>query len=174
MGLEIEIKGYKVLIDDEDWDRVKQYRWRKSSKNKAGAVYIRAHQYVNGKRVDIALHRFIMGCVYGDGKEVDHINHNTLDNRKYNLRLCTEQENNQNRRKPVTNTTGYKGVYISTGDNRWRARYKHNGKNIQIGTYGTPVEAAIAYDKAIIKIHGEFAHTNFPKEDYIKKEQKND
>lgn len=167
--MEIEISGYKVLIDDEDWDKVNGHKWRKNTNRKD--IYFRAHQYSSGKRVDISLHRFIMGCKYKDGLQVDHINHNTLDNRKCNLRYCTGQENNQNRRKPITNTTGYKGVYVSTGENRWRARCKHNGKNIQIGTYGSPMEAAIAYDRAIIELHGEFAETNFPKEDYIKEIQ---
>lgn len=165
--MEIEISGYKVLIDDEDWEKVRQYKWRITPPKKNGEIYMRAHQYVNGRRVDISLHRYIMGCIYKDGKEVDHINHNTLDNRKCNLRFCTGQENNQNRRKPITNTTGYKGVYVSTGDNRWRARVKHNGKSTQIGTYGSPEEAARAYDAYIISLHGEFAETNFPKENYI-------
>lgn len=162
----INIKGYDVQIDDEDWDRVSQYRWRTSKKKNTDTVYIRAHQYINDKRVDITLHRFIMGCRYGDGTMVDHINHDTLDNRKNNLRFCTGQENNQNRRKPVVNTTGYKGIRVSTGNNRWGAVVSLNRKNTRVGTYSTPEEAARMYDMLAIKLQGEFACTNFPKTHY--------
>ena len=162
----INIKGYDVQIDDEDWDKVKGYTWRISKKKNSNDVYIRAHQYVNNKRVDISLHRFIMGCIYGDNKMVDHINHNTLDNRKCNLRFCTGQENNQNRRKPVINTTGYKGVRVSTGTNRWGAVVSINRKNIRVGTYDSPEEAAHMYDMLALKLQGDFACTNFPKETY--------
>lgn len=162
----INIKGYDVQIDEEDYDMVKEYTWRIYKKKVSDTAYVRAHQYVGGKRVDILLHRFIMGCVYGDGRMVDHINHNTLDNRKHNLRFCTRQENNQNRRKPALNTTGYKGVRVSTGDNRWGAVVFINHKNIRVGTYNSPEEAARMYDMLAIRLQGEFACTNFPKEVY--------
>lgn len=163
--MEIEISGYKVLVDDEDYERISRYKWSVNKKSK-NDIYFRTHQYVNGNRVTISLHRYIMGCKYRDGNRVDHIDHNTFDNRKCNMRLCTEQENNQNRRKPVTNTTGYKGVRVSTGDNRWGAVVAINDKNVRVGTYSSPEEAARMYDMLALKLHGEFACTNFPRERY--------
>lgn len=169
--MELNISGYTVLIDDEDWERVSKHKWSVSTGGGREKPYFRMHFYVGKERKTLQLHRFLLGCVPNDGKQVDHIDGNTFNNRKENLRLCNTHENNRNRGKPKNNTTGYKGVYVSDGDDRWRARVKYLGKSIQIGTYGSPKEAAIAYDKYVLKLHGEFARTNFPKENYIKEQQ---
>lgn len=142
-----------------------KFKWSVNKKSETD-IYFRTHQYVDGKRVTVSLHRYIMGCVYGDGRTVDHINHDTFDNRKCNMRICTGQENNQNRRASSLNTTGYKGVRLSTGVGRWGAVISLNKKNIRVGTYSTQEEAARMYDMLALKIQGEFACTNFPKENY--------
>lgn len=94
------------------------------------------------------------------GMHTDHKNHNTLDNREENLRVCTRNENMRNRSKHKNNTSGYKGVSVSSGG-RWRADIRINGKSHFISTHATPEDAARAYDDGAKKFHGEFAVLNF-------------
>ena len=89
----------------------------------------------------------------------DHINHNGLDNRKANLRLCTPQQNACNRR-PLERTSKYKGVSWDQYISRWRADIEHNGRHICIGCFDYEQDAAIAYDDYAIDLFGEFAWLN--------------
>ena len=95
---------------------------------------------------------------------VDHINGNPLDNRKSNLRICTNAENQRNRGVNKNNTSGYKGVCWAKQNKKWKARIKHNGKLIHLGYYKDKEEAARAYDKKAKELHGEYAYLNFPDE----------
>ncbi|MBG9769668.1 hypothetical protein ABD75_11005 [Bacillus vallismortis] len=95
-----------------------------------------------------------------DDQVVDHRNHDTLDNRRANLRLCSIGENNRNRKYSKHNTSEYKGVGWHKTNGRYRARIKFNGKSIHLGYFKTEIEAAEAYNKAAIKFHGEFAEIN--------------
>jgi len=92
---------------------------------------------------------------------VDHINGNGLDNRRENLRICTNTENLRNRGKDRDNTSGYKGVVIKKGEKKFRAQIRVNQKTIHLGSFSTPEEAARAYDDAAREYFGEFAWTNF-------------
>ena len=106
------------------------------------------------------------------GMQVDHINGNTLDNRKENLRVCTRSQNMMNRGKQNNNKSGYKGVsYMKKKDPNyeypkpWRAQIKcpTNQKVIHLGCYKYPEQAARAYDKKAIELFGEYAQLNFPR-----------
>jgi len=101
----------------------------------------------------VRLHRLIAGAVEKDQK-VDHINGNTLDNRRSNLRICSNSENLRNRGKNINNTSGYKGV--SKRRNKWAAQVKHNYKTIFLGLFDTPEEAHEAYKRAADKLHLEY------------------
>ena len=104
------------------------------------------------------MHRQIL--VPGYGQEVDHINRNPLDNRRANLRLCARSENAHNQGKHRDNTSGYKGVFAYR-PGMWRARIMADGAVHHLGVFVDPVEAALAYDRAAIELHGSFAHLNF-------------
>ena len=96
----------------------------------------------------------------GDARRVDHINHDTLDNRRCNLRICNTKQNNANRRRL---RPGYKGVEYSPKLSKWRARIRANGKLIQLGCFTFAEDAARAYDCAAAYFFGDFAHLNFPR-----------
>jgi hypothetical protein len=104
------------------------------------------------------MHRVIMDAPAGI--QVDHINHNGLDNRKENLRFCNNRQNHQNGLIKKTSKAPYKG--ISDHDGTWEATITVNGKRLWLGAFGTPELAACAYDNAAQKHFGQFACTNFP------------
>lgn len=118
---------------------------------------------VEGKRV--LLHRVLLGLtdplIIGD-----HRNLVRLDNRLANLRVATKSQNGFNRPKRADNTSGYKGVYPCRQTGRWRAEIRAHRVCHKLGRFDTPVQAALAYDRAAIRLHGEFARTNFRREDY--------
>jgi hypothetical protein len=91
---------------------------------------------------------------------VDHIDGNTLNNQRSNLRIVNRFQNGMNQGKHKNNTSGYKGVN-SNGFN-YMARIRVNGERIYIGTYSTVEEAGRAYDNKAKELHGEFAKLNFP------------
>lgn len=105
------------------------------------------------------IHRYIMARAIGRNlarnETVDHINHDPLDNRRENLRLASQSQNNANRMAQSNNKTGYKGV--TRGKNgRYLARIGYQGKTIQVGSFDTPGEAAKAYDDKARELFGEF------------------
>ena len=109
--------------------------------------------------------------MYDGNKSIDHINRNRLDNRKCNLRMATQSQNNCNVSKYKNNTSGYKGVYYAPYNNKtnpWKAQIRINNKNKGIGYFKTADEAAKAYDKMAIELHKEFAWLNFKKTGEIK------
>ena len=164
----------EVLIDTEDWEKVSQHHWFFQSNGK-GVLYVGARiphpdggYYIapsdggrRARRKTILLHRVIMNPP--PGYVVDHKNHNTLDNRKANLRVCTPLENARNVRQHKNSACKYKGVYKS-GKYSWAAQIRatEDAKTIHIATCPSPEEAALAYDAEAIKRHGEFAYINFP------------
>jgi hypothetical protein len=90
--------------------------------------------------------------------EVDHINHNGLDNRRINLRIATARQNKQNTKIQKSNTSGYKGV--TKDRTKWRAMIRISGKRVHLGMFDDKRDAAIAYNRAAIKYHGDFACIN--------------
>lgn len=144
--------GRSVLVDDEDYERFKNYPWH----------YTRGHASYsapdNGGNA-IYLHRLIMEP--GDGEEVDHINGNGLDNRRINLRVCTHAQNMKNRKKRSSPTSSiYKGVSWHKREQRWIARIYSDGTCHHLGYHDEEVEAAKAYNRAARELHGEFCNLN--------------
>jgi len=150
-----------VLVDNDDFDKVKNYTWH-IHKYKKKLAYAECHVFEKGKIKKIVyMHRVIMNCNIGDF--IDHINMNGLDNRKKNLRVCTKSQNMMNRKKQANNTTGYKGVCLCKDQKRQRkylVSIAKDGINYNFGRYRTVEEAAYIYDQVAIQLHGEFANTN--------------
>lgn len=131
---------------------------------------------IDGNKKSQLLHRWVFEQLGIDApNDIDHKNHNGLDNRIDNLRAATKSQNHGNDSSNIKNSTGYRGVIWWKRDGKFRAGISINYKFIHLGYFETAIEAARAYDRAVIEHFGlEFASTNFPKEDYlINKEIKN-
>jgi hypothetical protein len=154
-------QGKVALVDDEDYERVSQFKWHAKRVPDSDRFYA-ARNVPNplGRRGYQRLHSFILDAA--PGQEIDHQDGEGLNNTRANLRFATTAQNQANQRPSRSNTTGFKGVSWHRG--RYRARVKVNGNIISLGVYDTGEEAARAYDQAAIEHHGEFAHPNFPSE----------
>jgi len=142
-----------AIVDAEDYDQLAQHKWYAGGNN--GLYY--ARREANGKA--ILMHREILNVPAG--LICDHKNHNGLDNRKSNLRICTYAQNLQNNRPRATGTSRYKGVSWNKDIRKWRAMICHHGRVLHIGYYDYEADAAIAYDDMAIELFGEFACLNF-------------
>jgi len=106
----------------------------------------------------IYMHRVIMNAP--PETETDHINMNSLDNRRENLRLCTRAENSANKKKYSTNTSGYKGVTWCKATKKWKAQITVNYKNKVLGYFQNILDAARAYNEAAKEEFGNFSNVN--------------
>lgn len=160
--MEFKIKSkthgeFIVLIDDEDYDKIKNFKWGIKLNKFPDRFYVISHDYTEGNKI-IHLHRQIMNCP--DNFVVDHINHNVLDNRKSNLRICTLSENSKNRKLSKNSSSGFKGVCWDKNSKKWKAYISMDLKPIYIGLFDEKILAAIAYNDAALKYHGEFSCLN--------------
>lgn len=146
----------KILIDDDDYAKFGKY---KVSIDKRLRVKIYLKKHYDGQNRYVFLHRIIMGV--SDKKiQVDHINGNRLDNRKENLRLCSNHQNHLNKSKTSRNKSGYKGVsfFKSSGKRLkpWCAEATFHGKKKHLGYYSTAEQASNAYESFCKEHHGVF------------------
>lgn len=149
---------HTVLIDDEDWDKIKEYKWNIHYMKSTGKYYARTHSFKGHKIKEIQLQRLLINAPFD--KEVDHKDNNPKNNKKENLRLCSRSENQMNRGKNKNNTSGYKGVFWHKHIKKWNATITVNYKKIQLGYFKTKIEAAEAYNQAALKYHNNFAKLN--------------
>lgn len=139
-----------AVVDVKDFEWLSQWNWHAYWDSHTKGFY--AGRRGVGK--PIRMHAFILGC------KCDHKNHDTLDNRRDNLRRCTSSQNAMNRRKRSDNTSGYKGVQRL--GKKWCVHVTVNRRQRHIGMFSSLEEDARAYDAAAKKYHGEFANLNFP------------
>jgi len=169
-----EISDYETIIDDEDYEKIVEaikYKNGKPGKWYAHKTCAGSGYYAFAGDHRKSMHRVIMDPP--KGMDIDHINGNTLDNRKENLRICTRSQNSQNRKLRSDSASGYKGVYKHKARNLKKPFEAYIGdsetsypstKHINLGCYTTAEEAARARDKKAKELHGEFAYLNFPEE----------
>jgi len=153
-GADVYIEFYKygkvvgeTIIDIEDLDKIKEYRFHKDSRGYA----------TNSKK--IPLHHLIIGKP-PKGFVTDHKDRNRLNNKKSNLRFITNQQNTMNRGKRKNISSIYKGVCMVKGYKKWIAQIGFNKKTIYLGYFDDEKEAAKAYNKKAIELFGEFAVLN--------------
>jgi hypothetical protein len=144
-------QGKQAIVDDEDFERVNQYKWF-WDKNYGSRSLPRSGK----NRRNIRMHRFIMDAKRG--QFIDHKNGDKLDNRKSNLRFCTISQNHANRKN--TARSGYKGVHFD--GYRYNSFITIKYKLIRLGSFKTKIEAAKCYDSNAKKYYGRFARLNFP------------
>jgi len=153
-------KGRVALVDDEDFERVNQYKWRAvlvNNKLYASGEYRKRDGSVGNRR----MHRFILSLPAGRIPLTDHRDGNGLNNQKSNIRVATSLQNNRNARKRSDNSSGFKGVSLYKPYDKWRATIRVNGVKKHLGYFSNPKDAALAYDKAARKFFGDFALLNF-------------
>jgi hypothetical protein len=151
-------KGFITLVDEEDFEWLSRFAWHVLPGKTISTYYARRNgKFVNSKREKSAkMHNDLMNPPIGF--VVDHANNNGLDNRKWNLRICTRNENILNCKvREGKRSSIYKGVNTSKKghwDVRVRGRF--------VGEYNTELEAALVYDRIARQEFGEFARPNFP------------
>lgn len=154
-------KGFYALVDAEDYEAIVASGPWQAKVHGRTAYARRGVRLPDGRRTTQYMHSLITELPM-----VDHVNGDGLDNRKTNLRPCTKTQNAANHRMKRTSNSGFKGVTWYPRSERWHARLRAGRKTRSLGYYATREEAARAYDIAAIARFGEFAHTNFPRENY--------
>ncbi len=161
---EIKLSQGKVaLVDDEDYEMLNKYKWYAHYKKSGDSFYARRTIKFTKGCGKIEMHRQIMNTP--KGMHTDHINHDTLNNQKSNLRICSPSENARNRgsqsvQKKKKCASQYKGVCRSTQINKWQSQIQCNKKHIHIGTFTNEEDAARAYNDKATELFGEFAVLN--------------
>lgn len=154
-------KGKKVIVDDEDFEKLNHQKWFFGARGYAIRTEHRGYT-PEGKRLTgtIWMHREIMQTP--EGLFTDHVNGDTLDNRKSNLRVVTAAQNTRNSKTPTHNTSGFKGVSEDKRNlkNKWQSYITINNKKHHIGYFPTKEDAAEAYNRTAREIFGEYARLN--------------
>ena len=143
------IDGTIAIVSHEDYDLVITHRWRSNNKG----YVVKSSGFPR-----TSLHRLILDAP--KGTQVDHINRNKLDNRRSNLRLCNQNQNEANKPSRRGSRSSYKGVHWHIVSKRWVAKIRKNSQSIHLGCFLEENDAALAYNKAAKEIHGEFAYLN--------------
>ncbi len=151
-------EGLWTILDQQDYCCFGRFKWEISGNdNKFYAV--RNVMADSSRTTTVRLHRLILNAP--QDLVVDHINGDSLDNRRANLRLATQAQNLYNRKKKKNTSSQFIGVSFNKSHRYWGVQIKVNGKTIWLGSFDSEIDAAHAYDAAAIKYRGEFAHLNF-------------
>jgi hypothetical protein len=146
-------QGKFTVVDPDVYWSLAVYKW--SALKQHNTFYAVRSQ---GRR-QIKMHRLITNAP--PWLLVDHANHNGLDNRRSNLRLCTQTENAANQRPRKDGSSQFKGASWNKRDKVWDVRLRYKGRNLYIGSFKSELEAARAYDAAARFYYGKFACVNF-------------
>ena len=147
-------KGRYAIVDDEDYEWLSKHKWNCGALRYA----VRTLPRLKDKKM-VYMHREVNKTP--EGMDTDHINGDTLDNRKVNLRTCTRSENMMNSGLRSDNSSGFKGVSWNKRAKKWVAYIRSSpGNRVYLGLHDDVDDAVRAYNEAVIKYHGEFAYQN--------------
>ena len=152
--------GHITLVGAQDYEWIAQRRWNSNGNRQDKRRY--------AKNENTFLHRLIMERVLGRPllnwkiEQVDHKNGDGLDNRRPNLRICSQSQNGANSKKAAPCSSQFKGVVWQKHRNKWSAKISVNGKHYHLGNFVDEEDAATAYDVAARRLRGDFARLNFP------------
>jgi hypothetical protein len=158
-------KGYVALVDDEDYERVAQFKWRAQRCYFKDGTVRNVYACRTGKGADgkwnvlVMLHRFVVG-IADMSMDVDHGDHDGLNCQRHNLRVCSHSQNNANNRVRITSRSGYKGVTWHKPLEKWVANIRIEGRLTYLGLFPSKEQAALAYNQAAERHFGEFAYLN--------------
>ena len=161
----IKLSNYDAfaVVDEELHEEFSRHKWRADfTKGKIHRVCRDRNKKDPAGKTKIFMHQVVISSV-PIGMVIDHINHNTLDNRRVNLRVCTVRENSLNKRPQKNNSSPYKGVSIrklKNGKIHYVARIYNKGVSIHIGTFDTAEKAARAYNEKATELFGKYAYLN--------------
>ena len=155
-------QGKVAIISPEDYRHLMQWSWHAAKKGRQTITYY-AERRVNSKTENrhIGLHQEVVkrvGIVIPPGYTIDHINNDPLDNRRENLRVVTESQNQWNRRRGGDNRTGVKGVCYDEANRNYKAAIWKGNKPMWQKHFKTLNAATTAIEKARKKLHGDYAH----------------
>lgn len=153
-------QGQFALVDDRDYEWLSQWKWyaRKTYSSFYAARMASVKENI-GKKM-IHMHREILGISNLPNIIPDHIDNNGLNNQRHNLRIAGFSENMANRRSFKNSTSKYLGVSWYKESKKWRTTIQKNKKFKHIGLFNNETDAALAYNNAALKIHGQFAKLN--------------
>lgn len=155
--------GRVALVDDADYEIVMQHRWNAAEiagtdTRRPEGPYAQATTYpARGSHSTIRMHTLLTGFY-----RTDHIDHDTLNNQRYNLREATNSQNQGNRVVNKSSASAYKGVSWVASKRSWIAQVQVDNRRYYLGRFSNEVDAARAYDVGAVEAFGEFALTNFP------------
>jgi len=150
-------QGQFALVDNEDYDFLNQFKWY-ANRCKNTFYAERSEIIAKHTKKTIIMHRLIMNP--SDEMEIDHIDHNGLNNQKANLRVVTSSQNNMNQQPRRNISSIFKGVYWKKQVNRWVASIGYNQKVIHLGYFEKEIDGAIAYNKKAVELFGQYAWLN--------------
>jgi len=143
-------QGKFTKVDDEDYIKLKPFKWYYGGTSGGARTTVLKRK--------LLMHRLIMGAP--KGKLIDHIDHDILNNQKYNLRLCDFSGNSKNRSSMKDSSSKYLGVSYFKERRKWRAHIHVKNKTVHLGIFINEKDAAKSYNVAAKKYHKEFANPN--------------
>jgi len=158
MAIITTTNGYQIQVDDDDIALVLQYRWYAYILTRGCYAARQVWHPEERKNRLVYMHREIMDAQ--PGQYVDHINHNGFDNRRCNLRICTNVENLRNSPGHRDRASQYKGVSMDRKRGKYVAMINNGQRAINLGYFDSERDAALAYNDAARKHFGDFAYIN--------------
>ena len=141
-------RGQYAMVDDKDFEWLNQWKWH-ATKTKY-QFYARRTTTLAGKHIAQSMHRLILDAKKGE--EVDHMNRNSLDNRRENIKICTRSENNRNRQ--VFGGSKHRGVCWNKGSKKWASYLITEDEKFYLGLFKEEKDASDAFNKKYKEIHG--------------------